>query len=75
MGAASGDPGGGEMPMMKNNPLQFMKSPFKPLIRLSVLGVVVSKYNTKNINVYYFNIRSNGDHLFRQGIIYFLSKI
>ena len=46
MGAASGDPGGGETPMMKNNQLQFMKSPFKPYIRLSVLGIVVSKYNT-----------------------------
>jgi len=46
MGAASGDPGGGETPMMKNNQLQFMKSPFKPYIRLYVLGIVVSKYNT-----------------------------
>ena len=47
MGAASGDPGGGEMPMMKNNQLQFMKSPYKPFKRLSVLGIVVSKYNTE----------------------------
>ena len=47
MGAASGDPGGGEMPMMKNNQLQFMKSPYKPFTRLSVLGIVVSKYNTE----------------------------
>jgi len=29
MGAAGGDPGGGEMPMMQHNQLQFMKSPYK----------------------------------------------
>jgi len=46
MGAASGDPGGGEIPMMQYNQLQFMKSPYKPCIRLCVLGIVVSKYNT-----------------------------
>ncbi len=47
MGAASGDPSGGEMPMMESNQLQFIKSPYKPFKRLSVLGVVVSKYNTE----------------------------
>lgn len=45
MGAASGDPSGGAMPMMEPNQLQFIKSPYKPFKRLSVLGVVVSKYN------------------------------
>jgi len=46
MGAASGDPGGGEIPMMQYNQLQLMKSTYKPYIRLYVLGIVVSKYNT-----------------------------
>lgn len=48
MGAACGDPGGGESPMMKFNLLQFMKLPYVLFIQdFCTWEVVSNKVQTK----------------------------